>query len=200
VEYLVLDWHGAGPDGGGARLRLDHREFAYAGKFVSGAAGLAVVVPDGVDPGTVATDGEAYADVIGAASFDEDRTDPDVLRVRYVTVRRDRRGEGIGSRLLAFVAAAGHDREYPVVRIAVNNPFAYEASYRAGFGWTGRETGIAELVCDHPDPTDRDPGRYRAGLDLFRERGAGDPEASFLADRADADPPAVVRSPRWRGP
>lgn len=194
----MLDWHGAGPDGDGARLRLDHTRFAYAGKFVRRGAGLAVVVPDEVDPGAVATDGEAYADVLGAASFDEDRTDPDVLRVRYVTVRRDRRGEGIGSRLLAFVAAAGHDRGYPVVRIAVNNPFAYEASYRAGYGWTGRETGIAELVCDHPDPTGRDPGRYGAGLDLFRERGAGDPEASFLAARRDADPPAVVPAPDGR--
>jgi GNAT superfamily N-acetyltransferase len=217
VQFAVLDWHearnngrtdtatgargnderaadGAGEDGN-VRLRLDHRQFAYAGKFVRSDAGIAVAVADDVALASVATDGTDYADVLGAVVFDEDRTDPAVLRIRYVTVRQDRRGEGIGSRLLAAVATAGHGRGYGVVRIAVNNVFAYEASYRAGFGWTGRETGIAELVCDRPDPTARDRDRYRAGLSLLGDRAGGDPAASFVASHLEEGPPPVVDAP-----
>jgi GNAT superfamily N-acetyltransferase len=184
---------------------------------------------------------EGYVDVLGAASFDPDRTEPAVLRIRYVTVRRDRRGERLGSRLLAFVAATAAERGFDRVRIAVNNPFAYEAAARAGFAWTGAETGLAELVCEapagdggddalagagperepdpRPDPgsdSDSDPGqapgtrrgrrrgptpeRYRAGLDAFRARAEGEPEASFLRERRGGDPPALVDPPSGAWP
>jgi GNAT superfamily N-acetyltransferase len=167
VNYVVLGWPSDGP-----RLRLHHERYAYAGKFVTGRTGVAVALPDGVPAASVPTDAGGYAEPVAAASFDEDRTDASTLVVRYVTVRADRRGEGVGPRLLAVVAAAGAERGHDRVRIATNNPFAFEAAHRAGFAWTGRETGLAELVCERPAarPADVDPERYRAGLGVYRER------------------------------
>ncbi|MFB6150184.1 MAG: GNAT family N-acetyltransferase, partial [Haloarculaceae archaeon] len=131
---------------------------------------------------------------LGAAAFNEDRTDPDACWVRYVTVRDDRRGEGIGSRLLAFTVARLRERGYDRVRIAVNNPVAYQAAYRAGFASTGEETGVAELVLAAP-AADRSREAYRAGLDVFRERDLDGDQRAFLAERRDADPPPVVDPP-----
>ncbi|MEF8840780.1 MAG: GNAT family N-acetyltransferase [Haloarculaceae archaeon] len=216
MRPVVLGW----PPG--PRLRLDHRRFAYAGKFVMSSTGKAVVLGAPTEEGRNGTDtlGDALLDeadrerlarddgagrsldatVLCAVAFSDDRTDPDTLWVRYVTVRTDRQGEGLGPALLAFVRDRAAERGYARVRIGVNNPFSYEAAYRAGFGWTGEETGLAELVCEWPAPDGRSAERYRGGLDRFRdpehERSEG--ERSFLAERADADPPTVVdaRTPR----
>jgi len=207
MEYALLGWPPDGPT-----LRLDHRRFAYAGKFVMSTTGKAVVRRAGdeeegnaggtVDAPPTAPDGVAYdTDVVAAVAFDPDRTDGRTLRFRYITVRSDLKGEGVGPRLAAFVASRAGRRGYDRVAIAVNNPFAYEAMYKAGFAWTGRESGLAELVLARPagplgdGGADPDPDRYRAGLDRYRERDLGDPEASFLADRVDADPPAPVDVP-----
>jgi hypothetical protein len=35
-------------------------------------------------------------------------------------------------------------------------------------------------------------GRYQAGLDRYRDRGSGDPEAPFLARKRGGPPPSVV--------
>ena len=200
MEYALLGWPPDGPT-----RRLDHRRFAYAGKFVMSTTGKAVVrrnEPEdppgsgvgGDDARAAAPDSVAYdTDILSALAFDTDRTDDRTLRYRYVTVRSDLRGEGLGPRLAAFVAPRAADRGYDRIAIAVNNPFAYEAMYKAGFTWTGRESGLAELVLDRParlpagSPPDAEP--YRAGLERYRERGLGDPEASFLAARIGADPP-----------
>ncbi|SDY10563.1 GNAT family N-acetyltransferase [Halobellus clavatus] len=201
MAFAVLGWPPAGPT-----LRLDYRRFAYAGKFVMSSTGKAVVRDggrrDAVDeaPETPASvDADEFADdVVAALAFNEDRTDESTLWYRYITVRADAKGEGLGPRLAAFVAPKAAQRGYERLRIAVNNPFAYEAMYKAGFTWTGRETGVAELVLERPaDPAeavdrDGDANRYRAGLRLYRERGRGDPEASFLAARTDADPPERI--------
>lgn len=168
MELELLGWPPDGPT-----LRLDHRRFSYAGKFVMSATGKAVAREGG--------------ELVGAVAFNEDRTDPTTLWLRYVTVREDRRGGGIGPRLLAFARDRARERGYERVRIAVNNPFAYEACYRAGFGYTGRRTGIAELVLEHPD--ERSTERYRAGLDEFRERDLSADEEAFLDRRRGADPP-----------
>jgi ribosomal protein S18 acetylase RimI-like enzyme len=168
---------GLPPDG--PTLELDHREFAYAGKFVMSSTGK-----------SVARDG---AEVVGAVAFSGDRSDPDAVRLRYVTVREDRRGEGIGPRLLRFTAeelAATCDR----VVIAVNNPMAYQACYRDGFGFTGEETGMAELLlCYRPD--DGDGARYAAGLREFRDRELPDAHRAVLDRRLGSDPPPVVEAP-----
>ena len=205
MEYVLLGWPADGPT-----LHLDHRRFAYAGKFVMSATGKAVVRREEegeeegqngaltTDASPTAPDGAEYdMEILAAVAFDADRTDDRTLRLRYITVRSDLKGEGLGPRLAAFVASEAEDRGYDRVAIAVNNPFAYEAMYKAGFAWTGRESGLAELVLDRPaGPLGRDAtpdaGTYRAGLDAYRDRDLGNPEASFLADRVGADPPDLV--------
>jgi GNAT superfamily N-acetyltransferase len=189
-DYAVLGWADEGPT-----LRLDYRAFAYAGKFVMSATGKAVVHERGGEP----TDPD---DVLAAAAFDADRTDERTLKIRYLTVRQDTRGGGLGARLAAFVAARAAERGFDHVAIGVNNAFSYEALYKAGFAWTGEESGLAELVLARPAgrPADRDSDpdgeRYRAGLDRFRERDdLDDAEREFLDARTGADPPALVPVP-----
>ncbi|WP_339104379.1 GNAT family N-acetyltransferase [Haloterrigena salinisoli] len=182
MEYDLLGWPSDGP-----KLRLDHERFSYAGKFVMTNTGKAVARTD---------DGE----LVAAVAFNEDRTDESTLWLRYVTVARDRRGEGIGPELLARVRDRALERGYERLRIAVNNPFAYEALYRSGFAYTAETTGIAELVLEHPSPVDdaADPGgepdareRYQAGLEEFRERDLSDEEEEFLASREESEPPGL---------
>jgi GNAT superfamily N-acetyltransferase len=204
MEFTLLGWPGSGPT-----LRLDFREFSYAGKFVMSNTGKAVVrdpdaprpdppdaevpVAEGVELGS---DADPFdRDVLAAAAFNEDRTDPGVLWIRYITVRHDRRGEDLGARLAAVVADRAESRGYRRLRIAVNNPYAYHALYKAGFVYTGRETGLAELVLERPG--ERDMASYQTGLDVFREsasnRGLDEAERRFLAEKDDCDPPDLVR-------
>jgi GNAT superfamily N-acetyltransferase len=172
MEYALLGWAEEGPT-----LRLDYERFSYAGKFVMSSTGKAVARDDG--------------EVVGAAAFDEDRTDADTLRIRYVTVARDRQGEGIGARLLRFVREQGVKRDYDRVVIAVNNPIAYEAASKAGFAFTGEGTGIAELVLAWPGERS---ARYVEGLEAFRERDLSEHEREFLDSLGDT-PPSVVEPP-----
>ncbi|RKD95602.1 GNAT family N-acetyltransferase [Halopiger aswanensis] len=183
MEYELLDWPPDGP-----KLRLDYERFSYAGKFVMTNTGKAVAREEGDEDG----------EIVAAVAFNEDRTDEDTLWLRYVTVARDRRGEGIGPRLCRLVRDRALERGYERLRIAVNNPFAYEALYRCGFAYTGETTGIAELVLEYPrpDPIDEveDPDRhaaerYRTGLEEFRERDLSAEEEEFLESRRGSEPP-----------
>ena len=183
MEYALDGWPADEPT-----LRLDYHDFAYAGKFVMSSTGKAVVR----DP-REATDGEWDDEIIAALAFNADRTDPDTLWFRYITVRADRRGEALGPRLAVFASEKALARGYERLRIAVNNPFAYEALYKAGFGYTGRETGLAELVLERPD--ERSRAAYQAGLDIYRERDLTDGENEFLEMRSDVDPPSVLAAP-----
>jgi GNAT superfamily N-acetyltransferase len=178
MEYELLGWPPDGPT-----LELDYRRFSYAGKFVMSSTGKSVAREDG--------------SIVAAVAFNEDRTDADTLWLRYVTVREDRRGEGIGPKLLAFTRALAGERGYDSVRIAVNNPFAFEAGYRAGFGFTGETTGLAELVLAWP--SERSTQRYRAGLDRYRERDLSPEEEQFLDEHTGATPPTVVDTPSGDG-
>lgn len=178
MEYVVLGWPPDGP-----KMRLDHEQFSYAGKFVMTNTGKAVV--------RERVDGEDR--LVAAVAFNADRTDADTLWLRYITVRRDRRGEGIGPRLALFVTERALERDFETVQIAVNNPFAFEALYRAGFGYTGDQTGVAELVLAYP--SDRTETDYQDGLDVYRDRDLSEAEQEFLRDRAGAAPPAVVDGP-----
>ncbi|WP_049924025.1 GNAT family N-acetyltransferase [Halopiger djelfimassiliensis] len=182
-EYELLGWPPDGP-----KLRLDHERFSYAGKFVMTNTGKAVARDEN---GTI----------VAAVAFNEDRTDESTLWLRYVTVERKRRGEGIGPALLEHVRERALERGYDRLRIAVNNPFAYEACYRVGFGYTGETTGIAELVLEYPDPNgDGERGddgtvpaeAYRAGLAAFRERDLSEAEERFLESRRNGGPPATA--------
>ncbi|WP_435096480.1 GNAT family N-acetyltransferase [Halarchaeum sp. P4] len=188
MEFAVL---GCPPDA--PRIRLDWERFRYAGKFVTRDAGKAVAVADGVRDRESwppdARDAEA-AGVVGAVSFSPDREDSDTVVLRYVTVRDDRRGEGIGARLCAF-AADCLLADYERVRIDVNNPYAYEAAYKAGFGYTGAQVGRHELALERPCEARAE--RYGEGLAVYRERDLTDAEVAFL-DARDG-PPAVVDAP-----
>lgn len=175
MEYVLLGWPEDGPT-----LRLDYEQFSYAGKFVMSSTGKAVARAE---------------DIVAAVAFDADRTDEQTLRLRYVTVRRDRQGEAIGPRLLRFVAERALERDFECVCIAVNNPFAFEASYRAGFAYTGERTGLAELVCSCP-VKEVDAERYQSGLDRYRERDLSAAEETFLERKRDGDPPSVVEVPQ----
>ena len=190
-------------------LRLDYREFGYAGKFAMSSTGKAVChdrpepVADGHDDPAAAfagRDSDDYAtDVLAAVAFNEDRTDANTLWLRYVTVRADRRGDGLGPRLLAFVRDAARNRGYERLRIAVNNPYSYEALYKTGFAYTGRETGIAELVLEHPASGAFDGdvdavARYREGLDAFADReGLSTSEREFVAAKRARGLPDAAR-------
>jgi hypothetical protein len=131
--------------------------------------------------------------VLAALSFSADRTAETTLCYRYVTVRADKRGNGLGPQLAASLTPHAVNRGYERLRIAVNNPFAYEAMYRAGFAWTGRETGIAELVLERPAETPATTTReqYQSGFDKYRNRDYDDPESAFLASQQENDPPEL---------
>ncbi|MFC7201960.1 GNAT family N-acetyltransferase [Haloferax namakaokahaiae] len=200
MEFAVLGWPADGP-----RLRLDYRRFTYAGKFITTKTGKAVLsdpeapLPPLSDERPPPADGpehlgELRDDVLAAVAFNEDRTDSDTLWIRYITVRRDRRGEGLGPVLLSKFVDAAAEYGYDRLRIATNNPFAYEACHKAGFGFTGRETGLAELVLERPTdrPASVSKETYQSGLDRYRARDLGDDEHEFLASRKGADPPVVA--------
>jgi len=175
MEFAVLGWPPDGPT-----LDLDHERFAYAGKFVMSDTGKAIARADGSR--------------LAAVAFSPDRTDADCLRLRYVTVRSDRRGEGIGPRLLRFAADRAADRGFEDVAIAVNNPHAYEAAYRAGFVYTGEPTGVAELVL--VDAIEEAPSAavYRDGLAAFATRDLPEAVEAFVMRTRQSGPPAPVTS------
>ena len=210
MEFALLGWPVDEP-----RLRLDYRRFSYAGKFVTGKAGIAVVrgelpadyelsaghestpsdslppLPDGL------SESEFVDGVLAAVAFNADRTDPDTLWLRYLTVRNDLRGSGLalGPRLAAFISYHAATEGYETVRIAVNNVFSYHALYKSGFVFTGHETGIAELVLERPaaERAERSTATYQRGLDRFREReGLSTAEREFLAAHETAEPPEMV--------
>jgi len=164
----------------GVTLNLDHREFAYAGKFVMSSTGKSVVRDDG--------------EIVGAVAFSEDHSEPTAVRLRYVTVREDRRGEGIGPAVLRFTA----DRligPYRRVLTAVNNPIAYQACYRAGFVFTGEETGIAEVLLAYEPGQQRSSERYSEGFAAFEGRDLPDKQRAIVEKYRGSEPPPVVPVP-----
>jgi hypothetical protein len=162
------------PDGGPS-VDLDHTRFSYAGKFVMTAYGKAIAEIDGS---------------IGAAiAFNRDRTDESTVWFRYLTVRNDLRAAGIGAKVSKIVADRLLQMDISGIKIAVNNPYAYEACYKAGFGFTGEETGLAELVLRYPD--DGSDDRYGAGLKRFLDRDLSDEERRFAQQGLGSGSPAM---------
>lgn len=185
MQLRLLGWAADGP-----RLDLDHERFAYAGNFGTGRTGIAVALRDDADDDGAEPSPDA-ADVLAAASFDRDRAADAALRVRYVSVREDRRGEGIGPRLLGFVVERALDADYERVRIGVNNPIAYRAAYAAGFGFTSEESGVGELVLEAPRP-DESGERYRDGLERFADRDLPQVQRDVLERHREDEPPEPV--------
>ena len=196
MEYAVI----ATPDDA-IGLRLDWERFSYAGKFVMTNTGKAVAVEDETldDPRWPPDPQEAEAEgVVAAVSFNRDRNDPDTAWLRYVTVRGTDRGRGIAPRLCAMtVDWLLAEFDVSRVRIAVNNPYAFDALYKAGFGWTGAKTGLQERVLECPYPDDGDPAsRYVEGLRSYLDTDIGEAERAFVESRASRGPPAVVDAPK----
>lgn len=175
MEYELLGLEATGPT-----VSLDHEQFAYAGKFVMSSTGKTVVRADG--------------ELVGAVAFSEDYSDPTAVRLRYVTVREDRRGAGIGPSVLRFTAEQLRD-SYDDILIAANNPIAYEACYRAGFEFTGEETGIAEVLCSYQPESEPDRSTYQAGFDIFRDRELPSAHESIIERYGSSSPPEMVAVP-----
>jgi GNAT superfamily N-acetyltransferase len=173
MQYRLLGHPSDGPT-----LDLDYREFAYAGKFVMSKTGK-----------SVAFEGET---IVGAIAFSADHDDSDVGHLRYVTVRDDRQGKGIGSRLLRVTADKLHQETYESVVIAVNNPVAYRACYRAGFSYTGEQTGIAEVVLRYTPDGERAADSYREGLAVFEDRDIP-PDQQTVLEKQEL--PSVIDCP-----
>jgi GNAT superfamily N-acetyltransferase len=175
MQFEVLGYPADDPT-----LDLDHERFAYAGKFVMSGTGKSVA--------------RENSELVGAIAFNEDRSDTDAIRLRYVTVREDRRGEGVGPLLLRFTANALRP-DTDQVLIAVNNPIAYLACYRAGFVSTGEETGMAEILLRYAPDADRSSERYNAGLSIFQRRDLPQRQLSVLNRHLDAESPEIVPVP-----
>lgn len=193
MEFRLLGW----PEDD-VVVRLDHREYAYAGKFAMSSTGKAVALDPDQSFAIPTNPKREYVAPVGVVAFSPDRTDSDTLWLRYVTVRRDRRGDGVGTDLCAFAVARAADRGYGRARIAVNNAYSYEALHKAGFAWTGRETGIAELVLERPTtrPATVDADRYGEGLATIADRDdVGPDERAFTRRKRERGPPPVVETP-----
>ncbi|WP_460918871.1 GNAT family N-acetyltransferase [Salinarchaeum chitinilyticum] len=191
MELHLLGWASDSP-----RVTLDHERFAYAGNFATGRTGIAVAVDDEVEVVVPADEdwSPSSDDVLAAASFDEDRAAENALRIRYVSVREDRRGEGLGPALLAYVTDRAIERGFDRVRIGVNNPIAYQACYRAGFAFTGEESGMGELVLEAPAKEGRSTDRYREGLDRFADRELPPEQRAVLERHSGGTPPPTVEA------
>jgi len=212
MEFALLGWADTDPT-----LRLDYRRFSYAGKFVTGGTGVAVIRGDAAERATGDSstntesddtdslaslpDGVAESDfaddILAAITFSPDRTDLSTLKIRYLTVRDDLRGGGkqLGPQLIAFLISKAAAANYDRIAIAVNNAFSYHALYKAGFSYTDRETGLAELVLDRPigEPAVASQSGYQRGLDVFRERdGLSTAETEFLDAYDDTEPPSLL--------
>lgn len=170
LEYRIHGWPGSG-----CTLNLSEADFSYAGQFVRSTTGKAV-----------ACRGDT---VFGACSFTPDRGVEAGLRIRYITVHEDYRGNRIGPALASFLVDKVTERDYEVVRIAVNNPAAYVSMYRAGFAYTGETRDLGEVILEAP-ATDRKLEPYRRGLETFSDRELPETQES-LCTRTDAVPAVI---------
>lgn len=188
MEYVLLGWPPDGPT-----LRLDHEQFSYAGKFVMSSTGKAVARETLEAPAEHSVEDTEPRAIVAAVAFNEDRTDESTLWLRYVTVRADRRSEGIGPQLCAAVRAHALEAGYDRVRIAVNNPYAFHALCRAGFGPTGESTGIAERVLEAPPPG---TATYSEDIALYLDRDdLSDDERTFVHRHRDKGMPDPIEPP-----
>jgi GNAT superfamily N-acetyltransferase len=194
MEYAVVST----PDDA-LGMRLDWTRFAYAGKFVMPSTGKAVAAADGIleDPTWPPDPRDADAPgVLAAVSFNRDRNDPHSAWLRFVTVRDDQRGQGVGPRLCAMTADwLLTEFDVGCVRIAVNNAFAFVALHKAGFGWTGETTGLRERVLERPAPA-AGASRFQSGLRGYLDADATDAERAFVESRLARGPPAHVDAPK----
>ncbi len=149
MEFVVM-----GGLYGGPPVVLEEEKFSYAGKFMMKDTGKIVC--------------KIEDEIVAAASFNFDRNDKKIAWVRYISVRKDKRLKGIGHSLIIYVTEKIIGEFPDCVRVAVNNPIAYNAFYKAGFEYTGDEVGLCELILEYPkNQTDR---MYGKGAKIFECR------------------------------
>jgi predicted acetyltransferase len=149
MEFVVM-----GDLEGGPSIFLEEKKFSYAGKFVMKDTGKIV--------------GKIEGDIIAAASFNFDRTDKKIAWIRCISIRKDKRREGIGHNLILYITKKIVGGVPVCVRVAVNNPIAYDTFYKAGFEYTGNEVGLCELILEYPKNQTYD--MYRKGAEIFENR------------------------------
>lgn len=171
---MYIEFRGS-PEGG-PQVDVDHTRFRYAGKFNMTTTGKALLIKD-----------ETW---IAIASFNRDRTCEDRVWLRYITVRDDHQQAGIGPRFLRSITKELREHASSV-RIAVNNPYAYQAAYKSGFVFTGEQTGIAEVILEYPEIWTLHA--YEAGLTEFTNReGLSEQEREFVSEKRHGPPPPVI--------
>ncbi len=148
---------------GSKRLMLDHEEFSYAGKFRLPTKKVVARECDG--------------DIVAVLSYDEERGS-DAARIRYLSVRDDRQQEGVAAELVERASDRLLD-DYPAVRISVNNPYAYEAVHRAGFGYSGDTGPRDEVVMGRPS----DDPRYEEGLRKLLEADLPEEQRRYVRQK-----------------
>ena len=153
---------------GGPPIFLERDKFSYAGKFIRNDTGK-----------ILAKNGEK---IIAAISFSVDRNDKEIVWIRYIVVEKDLRGKGVGPKLLSYAIENLMERSR-LIKIATNNVFAYRALYKSGFEYTGKKTGIAELVLEYP--RDQTEERYLEGIETFQLEKCLTDEAIELLSKGD---------------
>lgn len=175
-RYEFLGWPDDGPT-----IDISHERFAYAGKFILPGTGKAIVRSS--QPGS--------HPIKGAVAFNDDRGVQNAARIRYITVSESTRGRRLGPKLALFVQDQIIGQSYSLVRIAVNNPIAYEAMYRAGFYYTGETRQLNEVVLSTDAPLS--PSKYKTGLQTFDKADLPDRQVRLIDRGMDRGPPEKIQ-------
>lgn len=175
-RYEFLGWPDDDPT-----IDISHERFAYAGKFILPDTGKAIVRSSQLGSHSIK----------GAVAFNDDRGVPDAARVRYITVSESARGRRLGPKLALFIQDQIIGQQYSLVRIAVNNPIAYEAMYRAGFYYTGETRQLNEVVLS--TSASRSTSKYKTGLQTFDKDDLPDRQAKLIDRGMDRGPPKRIQ-------
>ena len=153
---------------GGPPIFLERDKFSYAGKFIRKDTGKILAKSGGK--------------IIAAISFSADRNDKEIVWIRYIVVEKNLRGKSVGPKLLSYAVKSLMERA-GLIKIATNNVFAYRALYKSGFEYTGKKTGISELVLEYP--RDQTEEKYLEGIEMFQLEKCLTDEAIELLSKRD---------------
>lgn len=148
-------------------VELDHGRFPYAGKLTTRDVGLIL--------------GRDRGEVVAAASYSIDRTDEDRCVIRYIAVRRDRQGEGLGTELLAATPGILFDRRFDSIKMAARSPYALVAAVRAGFCVIEERAPDGSPFVSYPPTTAS--GSLESGFTALQKLSLTADHREYIADR-----------------